>query len=540
MQENRSGALYFQGPRMAWFGALVWTMMIGMSLLWNAYNEQNRHINLAKAEARTNLNKDTAFRLWATTKGGFYIPVSESTRPNPYLAHISLRDVKTTTGTMMTLINPATVIREVGEQFQELNGVQAKITNDIYLNPINAPDAWDLAALERFRQGEKEIFEIISIDGKTYLRLAQPMNMEPGCLKCHSGVAGEIGGTTGVSIPLERYLGLTRAAVLNLAETHAGIWILGLGLIGYIGRRNRQYETEREAAVCQLRKLSRAVEVSASAIMITNELNEVQFVNEKFCEITGYTREEVSGKNSSILKSAGAASEPMHAMTETLQAGSEWKGEVTNRKKDGTTMWCLESISSIVNDSGDITHFVVVMEDINERKKNEETILQLAYFDPLTELPNRRNFYERIEQLAASCRRSGKQMALFYLDLDSFKGINDNLGHGAGDELLKVIAQRLSFSLMRETDIIARLGGDEFAVIIPDTTREIAATVAERLLYAARQQVTLGSHMMQPTISVGISLFPNDSSNLDELVKFADIALYKAKDKGKNTYCFYS
>lgn len=537
---QHSNVHYVRSYRMSWFAAAVWTALLVLSLLWNAYNEQARVIELAKAEARANLGKDKAFRLWATSKGGFYIPVSEHTRPSPFLANIPLRDVKTTSGTVMTLFNPATVIKEIGEQFQELSGVQAKITNKVYLNPENAPDEWELKVLRRFEQGESEVFDVSQVGGREYLRLAQSMKLEAGCLKCHAGAVGGLGGSTGVAIPLDPYRHLAQGAVVNMAETHGGIWLVGLGLIGFIGRRTRKYEVEREAAECELRKLSRAVEVSASAIMIMNAQDEIQYVNGKFCEITGYSVAEVIGQHSGILKSSGSDQELHHKIAETLRNGHEWKGEVRNRKKDGTEICCLESLSSISDDAGQITHFVSVMEDISERKQNEETILQLAYFDPLTELPNRRNFYERLEQLAASCRRSGGKMALLYIDLDSFKNINDTMGHAAGDELLKIVAQRLSSSLMRETDVVARLGGDEFAVIIQDASRDIVATVSHKLVCAARQELMLGGKVVRPTISVGISMFPDDSGNLDELARFSDIALYKAKEQGKNTSCFYS
>lgn len=540
VSEKQSSKHFFHGQRIAWFAALVWILLIGLSFFWNAHNERERFIELAKAEARTNLNKDKAFRLWATSKGGFYIPISERSQPSIFLSQLPSRDVKTTSGMAMTLFNPATVIKEVGEQFQELSGVQAKITNNNYLNPANAPDQWDVAVLERFRQGEKEVFEVISAGGKDYLRLAQPMRLEQGCLKCHMGTAGEIGGSTGVSIPLGRYQALAHGTVVNLAQTHGGILFVGLGLIGFIGRRTRKYEAERALAECELRKLSRAMDVSASAIMIMNSDDEIQYVNEKFSEVTGYRPNEVIGKHAGILKLDSADPALQLKITETLRAGNEWKGEITNRKKDGAEICCLESISSIADDSGKITHFVAVMEDISARKQAEETIMQLAYYDPLTELPNRRNFYERLEQTVAHCRRAGSEMALFYIDLDSFKSVNDTLGHSAGDELLKLVAHRLSSCMMRETDVVARLGGDEFAVIIPDTSRQVVASVADRLIRSVRQPLMIGGKELQPTISVGISMFPGDSGGLDELVKFADIALYRAKDQGKNTFFFYS
>lgn len=537
--EKQSGRHFVRSQRMVLFAALVWTLLIGLSFFWNTRNEQQRFIELAKVQARTNLGKDKAFRLWATAKGGFYIPISEHSRPSPFLANVPLRDVKTTSGTVMTLFNPATVIKEVGEEFQELSGIQAKITNSVYLNPDNAPDPWELAALEDFRKGASEVSEIITLEGKDYLRLAQPMRMEQGCLKCHKGTPGQIGGSTGVSIPLESYQKLAHETVANMAQTHGGIWLVGLGLISFIGRRSRKYEVERALAESELRKLSRAMAVSASAIMITNADDEIQYVNEKFCEVTGYRPDEVIGKHAGILK-------PNHAdalqlkIAETVRQGNEWKGEITNLKKDGTKMHCLESISGIADDDGKVTHFVVVMEDISARKAIEDTNKRLALYDALTELPNRRNFYERLEQMVAHCRRARCEMALFYIDVDRFKSVNDSLGHTAGDQLLKVVARRLSACMMRETDVVARLAGDEFAVLVENASRQTVAALAERLIRASRQPVTIDGKELQATISIGISMFPEDSGNLDELVKFADKALYRAKDQGKNSFCFYS
>lgn len=533
-------AHYFRGHYIVWFSALAWSILIGLSLLWNAHDEHGRVIELAKAEARANLNKDKAFRLWATAKGGFYIPISEHTQPSPYLAKLPFRDETTLSGKALTLFNPATVIKEIGEQFQELSGVRAKITHTVYLNPENAPDEWELMALGRFKQGAKEVAEVTTIGGREYLRLAHPMKMEPGCLKCHTGTAGELGGSTGVSVPLDPYRQLAEKTVLNLARTHGGIWVVGLWLINFIGRRTGQYEAERATTESELRKLSRAVEASACAIMIMNERDEIQYVNEKFCEVTGYRPEEVVGRHSDILKPSGTNQELQHKITETLRTGNEWKGEIKNRKKDGTEICCLESLSSIADDTGRITHFVAVIEDISERKAAEETIMRLAYYDPLTDLPNRRHFYEHLERAAACCRRSSSQMAVFYLDLDSFKSINDTLGHVVGDALLTIVAQRLSSSLLRETDVVARMGGDEFAIISLDASREAAAIVADKLIGAARQPVLIGDSELHVTFSVGVSIFPEDTNDLDELIKFADIALYEAKAQGKNTFRFYS
>lgn len=532
--------------RMALLAILVWTAVIGVSVNWNIRREQEKVLDLAKAEAHANLNKERAFRLWAASKGGIYLAVGENTRPNPYLAHLSDRDliVKGRPDLTLTLINPATMLREIGEQYGHLFGVKAKITGRKVLNPGNLPDPWEIKALEAFeRTRQEEVVETAEIDGKPFLRVMQPIFMEADCLKCHAitGIkVGELRGGTGVSIPLAPYLEVERVTVANMLVTHGGIWFAGLGLIGFVSHRSKRHETERIASESELRKLSRAVEQSASSVMITNLQGEIQYVNPKFSEVTGYASAEVLGKTPGILKSGETDLSIYQEMSAALLAGKEWRGEYKNRKKNGELFWCLESVSCIRDSEGAVTHFVAVIEDISERKFNEETIRHLAYFDPLTELPNRRHFQEQLEQATAWCSRSDCQLALLYIDLDRFKTANDTLGHGVGDELLKIIGQRLAQGL-REGDVISRLGGDEFAVIATNIHRsEDAANVAEKIIETVRQPLIINGHELYITTSVGISLYPADTADSGELVKNADIALYQAKEKGKNTFQFYS
>lgn len=529
--------------RLTVMAVLIWTGILLASVSWNIAREHDKVLALARAEATANLDKDLAFRLWTSSKGGIYLPVSENTQPSPYLAHLPDRDVNVKDSPSLTLINPATMLREIGEQHSQLYGIKAKITGKIVLNPVNAPDEWERKVLDSFEHGSKEAIAIEDIDDKPFLRMMRPMLMEQACLKCHGSTGikvGELRGATGVSIPLTPYLEIERASVANLLVTHGGIWFVGIGLIGFVSFRSKGHETERIASENELRKLSRAVEQSASSVLIANVRGEIQYVNPKFCEVTGYTSAEVLGKMPSILKSGETDLSVYQEMWAALLAGNEWRGEYKNRKKNGELFWCLESISGIKDSEGAVTHFVAVVEDISERKFSEETIRRLAYFDPLTDLPNRRHFQEQLELATAWCRRSDCQLALLYIDLDRFKTTNDTLGHGAGDDLLRIVGQRLSQGL-REGDVVSRLGGDEFAVIATNIHRsEDAANVAEKIIEAVRQPLIINGHELYVTTSVGISLYPADTADLDELVKHADIALYQAKEMGKNTFQFYS
>ncbi|MDP2903047.1 MAG: PAS domain S-box protein, partial [Methylovulum sp.] len=296
----------------------------------------------------------------------------------------------------------------------------------------------------------------------------------------------------------------------------------------------------RKLAEAQLRKLSLAVEYSPAAIMITDVNARIEYVNPKFYQLTGYTPEEVLGHTPKILQSGLTPVETYQNLWETLLAGEEWHGEFHDRKKNGQIYWCLQSISPVKNEYGEITHFVSVTEDISERKHSESVIRHLAFYDPLTELPNRTLFRDRLEQAAAFAQRNECLFAVMYLDLDRFKNVNNTLGHPVGDLLLKAVAERMRQGL-RDTDTIARLGGDEFAVIVQDIgCPEDALRLGEHLLQAFAAPFFIEDHELFTTPSIGISIYPQDTTDIDTLVKVADIALYRAKALGRNNCQFFT
>ena len=229
---------------------LFWTVGVGVSLAWNLFRENQQMLDLVKLEARTNINKDLSFRLWAASHGGVYVPPTESTPANPYL-NIPNRDIVTTEGKRLTLMNPAYMLRQLMENFSQLYGTRGHITSLTVTNPKNIPDAWERDALLSFQQGAKESVEMDEIEGKPYLRMMLPMLMEKGCLKCHGDLGikeGEIRGGISTSIPMDRYRGLYREAAYGMGATHAGIWLVGLFFIGFMSNRGRQRAEERESA----------------------------------------------------------------------------------------------------------------------------------------------------------------------------------------------------------------------------------------------------------------------------------------------------
>ncbi len=297
--------------------------------------------------------------------------------------------------------------------------------------------------------------------------------------------------------------------------------------------------THRVNSEERIRKLSRVVEQTANAVMITDVEGRIEYVNPKFCEITGYLPDEVTGRNPRFLKSGEQPAEVYTEMWDALRTGRPWMGEFHNRRKDGAFFWCLQSVSSIHNERGEITHFVSVMEDIGSRKHAESTIRRLAYYDTLTGLPNRRLFMDRFGLAVAAAQRQGASLALLYLDLDRLKNVNDSLGHAVGDALIRAVGERVS-NVVRKEDTVARLEGDEFAVLVSGVQdMQGAAHIVEHIAQALRKPFNARDHELFATCSIGVALYPQDGTDLDQLNRNADIALHQAKAQG-DSYRFFT
>lgn len=290
----------------------------------------------------------------------------------------------------------------------------------------------------------------------------------------------------------------------------------------------------------QFRMLSAAVEHSPASIVITDAKGSIEYVNPAFCRLTGYSVEEALGQNPRILKAGDQPPELYQELWDTLLRGEEWRGEFHNRRKDGSLFWEAASISAIRNAKGLIRHFVAIKDDITERKQMRDQLQQMAQFDMLTGLPNRRMVLDRLAQMVALAKRGNQRFALLFVDLDGFKRINDTYGHEAGDRVLKAVAARLS-ACIRSSDIVGRMGGDEFTVILSTLTRyEDAGQVAEKILETLRRPITMPSGVQdQIGSSIGISVFPEDAQDGDGLLATADDAMYEVKHAGKNGYRFY-
>ncbi len=299
--------------------------------------------------------------------------------------------------------------------------------------------------------------------------------------------------------------------------------------------------TERRRIEAELRKLSWAVEQSATSVFITDADGVIEYVNPRFTEMTGYTPAEVLGRTPAILASGETRAEVYADLWAALSRGREWKGELRNRRKDGTLCWEFTAISPMRDARGKVTQFVCVKEDVTGRKEADLLNWKRANFDQVTELPNRVLFKDRLLQALGRARREDTRLAVMFIDLDRFKAVNDTLGHEIGDLVLRQVGGRL-VDCMRDTDTVARLGGDEFTAILPNPGPEEAITrVAARVLEALRRPFDVGDGQ-QAFIggSIGIALFPNDADDADGLLKNADQAMYQAKETGRNTYQFFT
>ena len=286
--------------------------------------------------------------------------------------------------------------------------------------------------------------------------------------------------------------------------------------------------------------MSSALANSGSSIAITDTQGVIEYVNAKFCQLTGYKQSESIGRSIDLLGPAHLACGEEVPTWSMNCLKNNWKGELLSKKKGGENYWSATTISSVLDKNGGISNYVVSGIDITDLKEANRTMQQLALFDSLTGLANRRLFTDRMGQSIIAARRRNTKAALLFLDLDQFKRINDTLGHDAGDQLLLIIAERLK-SCVRAQDTVARLGGDEFTVLLNDIHDAQSITnIAKHILKSLKSPIMLGKQEVIISTSIGITVAPDDSQEVDVLMKNADLALYRAKDRGRDGYYFFT
>jgi diguanylate cyclase (GGDEF)-like protein/PAS domain S-box-containing protein len=289
----------------------------------------------------------------------------------------------------------------------------------------------------------------------------------------------------------------------------------------------------------ELTKLSQAVEQSPSSIVITDIDGKIEYVNEAFTKTTGYTKSEVMGKNPRFLQSGKTGAKAYDGMWNTLLRGQMWHGEFINKNKNGIEYIEGVKAAPIFQANGTISNYMAIKEDITDKKHSEEHIRFLANFDPLTGLPNRFQLEERLNYAISLSKRNSEKLSIIFLDLDHFKEINDTLGHDAGDALLIELAKRFN-AVLREVDTVSRIGGDEFIFLLPNTSASGATRIAQKLLKIIDAPCKFNGSDMLVTGSIGIAIYPEDGLDQQALFKNADKAMYEAKQRGRNRYCFFN
>ena len=349
-----------------------------------------------------------------------------------------------------------------------------------------------------------------------------------------------------------------------VSQTAYVIRLLGLVICllaafwAYEMTRHLQLRTENEQRLreseARLRLHDSALNVAANAIVITDREARIIWANRAFTQLTGYAFEDAVGRHCGELVKSGHHDRQFYEeMWQTILSGGVWHGELINRRKDGSLYHDEMTITPVCGEDGEITHFVALKQDISARKISEDHLKNLAFHDPLTQLPNRRLLIDRLRQALASSKRSDRYGALLFLDLDNFKPLNDKHGHDIGDLLLIEVARRIA-NCVREEDTVARFGGDEFVVMLNelDANKAVSITqangVAEKIRAALAEPYRLelfhaedGKSVIEHrcTSSIGVVMFVNHESGEEDILKWADIAMYQAKTAGRNTIRFF-
>ena len=299
--------------------------------------------------------------------------------------------------------------------------------------------------------------------------------------------------------------------------------------------------THRLEAEREKEKLSNALDQSGSSVMLTDAEYKIEYVNWQFCQVSGFSPEEVIGQHVDYISSGRTSPEVRRQLAATLGEGKPWHGELLCRRKSGELFWQSMSISPIACAKGEIEGFVAVGEDLTAQRETDRKIQQLAFFDPITGLGNRQFLLDNLDEFFAESEASGfdDQMVLVFIDLDDFKRVNDSLGHDMGDRLIKTAAYRLKV-VVSDSDILVRLGGDEFAILHRAGSREKLNDWLDQLRYQFNRTVKLGPHIINAFASIGVAFLPQDATDTTGALRNAELAMYKAKQQTGSSCHFFS
>jgi PAS domain S-box-containing protein/putative nucleotidyltransferase with HDIG domain len=360
--------------------AILWTVLLTGSLSWNIYQERRLTRDLAAKEALATLNKDQAFRFWATKHGGVYVPPTRETPPNPYLGHVPDRDIRLPSGKRLTLMNPAYILRQTMSEYADLYEIKGHLASLKPLNPINAPDEWERKALQDFAQGTKEVTAVTTIDGKPYLRLMRPMIVQEGCLKCHASQGykvGDIRGGVGVSVPMAPYFAIEKKNIQTLIFSHFFIWLLGTAGMAIVVHRSREGIKDQYLADEAVRKseerFRNLVETTSDWVWETNEKGIYTYVSPRVRALLGYDPEELLGKTPLDLMPPEEAKRVSDFFKDTISSRKPLSFfESTNLTREGRQVVLETSGVPFFGADGKFGGYRGINRDVTERKRTEE------------------------------------------------------------------------------------------------------------------------------------------------------------------------
>jgi len=373
--------------------------------------------------------------------------------------------------------------------------------------------------------GDYATEHIISVKQNESLYHAKSMMLEHGCR--HMGVTTSKGKLVGI---------------INLSDILIGI---RQGFITELQAALSDRDSQLKQSRAELYLAKQVIDTSSEGVLITDANGIVQSCNTGFTDITGYSEEEMLGQNPSKISSGRHGNQFYRKMWDKISQEGHWKGEIYNRRKNGEVYPELLTVTTIYEEDGKtVKNYAAIFSDISKLKKDADEIRTLAYYDAITGLPNRTLLYDRLDHALSRAVRTEEISALLFLDLDHFKHVNDSLGHAAGDILLKKVAENIG-SALRNRDTLARIGGDEFVVILEDIGGDVLSATVEALHLAERIQqhlnvvYSLEGTEVSISSSIGITLFPENDNDANGLLKQADVAMYKAKETGRNQVHFY-
>jgi len=496
---------------------------------------------------------------------------------------------------------PAHAMPRISQAFSEFDrrGIRFNNVSDQARNPANQADAIELAAIRYYRANPKAAERLVTYteaSGRRYYHYSTPIWTEPYCLRCHGDPkdapptirklyktawgykVGELRGILSVKLPAaateRRILGLWwREQALHLGVVVLAL-LVGGGLMHFlVVRRLAAFRQgarrlaagdlawriadhgadEASDLARSLNEMAQTIQrnqegmrLSASVfdsaldgILITDDQGRILDANPAFSRITGYRREDVLGRNPSLLASGRHDPAYYARMWREIEEHGVWTGEIWNRRANGEIYPERLAITAVLDERRRVTHYIGIFSDISLLKRQEEQLVYLAQHDALTGIPNRSLLADRMRQAIGQARRSGELLAVCYLDLDGFKPVNDSLGHEAGDRVLVAMAQRMQGAL-RGGDTVARLGGDEFVVLLRGL-KNVAECEASlnRQLAAIAEPLLIDDATVRLSASIGVSLYPSDDEDPDTLLRHADQAMYAAKQDGRNRFHFY-